>query len=239
LITTSIYNILSSNVINLLQYALSIVLNKNQKSLKSKAIKIDLALVIITIIIPIFMIFFKIENHIFTIPFFILLLFLFYKISNNAHKLYGKINQNKIKEEISKELRIEDSKEERKNNENVNEMKQSNISIENFTKKNLFKVVTQAVLLVLVGFVLYFIGNALSNILDSLCRTFNVSEFIIGILLGFITSIPELITFFESQKYHKKEEEGIIEATGNLFTSNIMNLCIIQSIGILIYHIFQ
>ena len=78
----------------------------------------------------------------------------------------------------------------------------------------------------------------MGDTLENLCYTFNVSETIVGILLGIITSIPELITFFEAQKHHKKEENeiaGVVEATNNLFTSNILNLFIIQSIGVLIY----
>ena len=31
---------------------------------------------------------------------------------------------------------------------------------------------------------------------------------------------------------------GVVEATNNLFTSNILNLFVIQSIGIIIYGIF-
>ena len=58
-IETSIFNILSSNIINLFQYLISVFINKNQSKLKNNAIKIDLFLVIITIIIPIFIIIFK------------------------------------------------------------------------------------------------------------------------------------------------------------------------------------
>lgn len=84
-------------------------------------------------------------------------------------------------------------------------------------------------------------GNLLSNSLESLCRQFNIPEFVIGIALGFITSLPELITFFESQKHHKKENSdlGVVEATNNLLTSNVLNLFFIQSIGIIIYIIFN
>ena len=68
-----------------------------------------------------------------------------------------------------------------------------------------------------------------------MARIFYISEIILGIVLGFITSLPELITFFESQKHHKEEkEEGIVEATNNLLSSNMLNLFIIQSIGIVI-----
>ena len=63
---------------------------------------------------------------------------------------------------------------------------------------------------------------------------------IIGILLGLITSIPELITFIESQRHHshKDTNEGIVEATSNLLFSNLMNLFVIQSVGIFIFLIF-
>ena len=52
LISASIYNVLSSNVINLIQYCVAIVLNKNQKAFKNKAIRVDVILVVITIILP-------------------------------------------------------------------------------------------------------------------------------------------------------------------------------------------
>jgi len=63
---------------------------------------------------------------------------------------------------------------------------------------------------------------------------------ILGILLGFITSIPELITFFEAQKYYvldRNAELGVIEATNNLLTSNLFNIFVIQSLGIIIFSI--
>ena len=70
-----------------------------------------------------------------------------------------------------------------------------------------------------------------------MCNIFGVSEIIVGILLGFVTSLPELITFFESQRHYKKVEDdmlGVVEATNNLLTSNILNLFAIQTVGILI-----
>ena len=55
--------------------------------------------------------------------------------------------------------------------------------------------------------------------------------------MGFVTSIPELITFIESQKNKERKEEnidGVIEATNNLLTSNNINLFIVLTIGILV-----
>ncbi len=59
LFDTGVYNIISSNVINLVQYTFSIVLNKNGKYLKNKALKIELGIVAVTIIIPILMMVFR------------------------------------------------------------------------------------------------------------------------------------------------------------------------------------
>ena len=92
---------------------------------------------------------------------------------------------------------------------------------------------------------LYFVGELLSNSLTNLCNTFGLPELVLGILLGFITSIPELITFIEAQRKEKKKNTemankiGVIEATNNLLTSNLLNLFVIQSIGTIIYTIIR
>lgn len=217
LIETSVYNIISSNVINLIQYSAAVILNNNQKVLKNKAIRIDLFLVCITIIIPIIMLVFNFESQFVIVPIFIVLLLIFYKITNNAHKLYMKKNNN---EEVVKS--------------NVKENTE-----ENNIRKDMLMVVIQIIFLITVGLILYVVGNLLSDVLNNLCVRFGIPEIIIGVLLGFITSLPELITFFEAQKHHTDDKEGVVEATSNLLTSNIMNLFVIQSIGIVIYLIVK
>lgn len=216
LIGASIYNIISSNIINLVQYILSIGLNKNWKTLKNQALKIDIIMVIITIIIPISLMLFNIEISIGIVPIFILLFILFYYINSNAHKLYLK-QENKQEEDIvNKESR--------------------------FIKGKKEAIIKYFVYLILTSTGLYIVGNLLSNSLESLCIQFNIPQVVIGIALGFITSIPELITFFEAQKHYRKKENnklGVVEATNNLLTSNILNLFAIQSIGIIIYTIFS
>lgn len=216
LIGASIYNIISSNIINLTQYILSIGLNKNWKILKNQALKIDIIMVIITIIIPISLILFNIEISIGIVPIFILLFLLFYYINANAHKLYLKQESKKEEDIVNKESR--------------------------FIKGKKEVIIKYFVYLILTSIGLYIVGNLLSNSLESLCMQFNIPQVIIGIALGFITSIPELITFFEAQKHYRKKEDnklGVVEATNNLLTSNILNLFAIQSIGIIIYTIFS
>lgn len=205
----SIYNILSSNIINLVQYLGTIILNKNAEKLKNKAIKTDIILVIVTIIIPIALLNLNIELNISIVPLFILLYALFSFLNNNAHKMY--LNKEEVNEETMKKQ-----------------------------KKNKLKILMHSIVLLITGVLLYIVGELLGNTLENLCNLFGIPQMILGILLGLITSIPELITFFESQKYYKKEKDdmiGVVEATNNLLTSNALNLFIIQTIGIVITNI--
>lgn len=206
LIGASIYNVISSNIINLIQYVFAIILNKNQKVLKNRALKIDIIMVVVTIAIPIIIMLFKINVNIQLVPIFILLYSLFLVLNHNAHKFY--LNERENDEEIK----------------------------ENSKEKG--KVIKYIIYLFVTGILLFFIGNRLGDTLENLCNIFNIPQKIIGILLGFVTSIPELITFFEAQKHHKKNNDailGVVESTNNLLTSNILNLFVIQSIGIVIY----
>ena len=238
LIGTSVYNIISSNIINVIQYISSILLNNNQRLLKNKAITIDIVIVLFTILIPIGLQIFHINFTILLVPIFIILFTIFFCINIKVHKLYLKEIDKKIEEEIIKE--------------------EKNI-------KNRKKVIIKYLIyLIIIGILLFFIGNALSHNLEKLANYFNIPEFILGIVLGLITSIPELITFFESQrhyrtkskleesyfKYNSKEfrlnmiEErqnvikGVVEATNNLLSSNLLNLFFIQSVGIIFFSIF-
>lgn len=214
LIGASITNILSSNIINLLQYIVAIFWNKNQKLLKNKAIILSLSLVLITIFIPIILFITNIDLNLKVVLIFIIFYFLFRVSNNYIHKLYLEREEINLKE-------IEEEK-----NENKKE-------------KNNKKIVIYIMGLIGAGILLFIIGNLLGDNLEKLCNMFAIPQWIIGILLGAITSIPEFITFFESQKHHNKYSEnqllGVVEATNNLLTSNALNLFLIQSLGILIY----
>mgnify|MGYP004563981749 CR=1 FL=1 len=218
LASTSLYNIISSNVINLIQYLATVIINKNTKVLKNKALIIDLIIVLITIAIPLYMINANVKLGVPFAIFLVILFLFFYKINSNAHKLYLE----KYDKEIVKEFELEYKKE-----------------IKN-KKNNKLLIIKYLIYLIIIGILLYFVGDKLSNNLENLCYIFNVPEYIIGIILGFGTSIPELITFFEAQRGEKNKEEeklGVIEATNNLLMSNVLNLFIIQSIGISIFSI--
>ena len=214
LLSASIYNVLSSNVINLIQYSMAIILNKNQKALRNKAIKVDIILVILTIILPIFFIVLNSELQLAMVPVLILLYFGFKKINSNAHKLY---------------LQKEDK-----------EIEAAQEKADRWERGNKRKVTKNVCILLVTGIFLFVVGNLLGNTLETLCSRFNVPELLVGIVLGFVTSIPELITFFESQRHHKNAQNdmlGVIEATNNLLMSNVLNLFVIQSVGIVIFSI--
>lgn len=216
LVSASVYNVLSSNVINLVQYYAAIVFNKNQKSLKNKAIKVDLFLVLLTIILPIFFIILKSDMQLAMVPVLILLYLGFRKVDNNAHKLYLNHEDKEIEEIQKKEDKWE--------------------------RGNKRKIARNVIILIATGILLFVVGNLLGNTLENLCIRFGVPQLVIGIILGLVTSIPELITFFESQKHHSKSKNdilGVVEATNNLLTSNMMNLFLIQSIGIIVFAVFH
>lgn len=207
----SVYNILSSNVINLIQYLGAILLNKNTPKLRNRAIITDLILVFFTIAIPVIFLKLDIELKLAVVPLFIILYILFRFLNNHVHKLYLKNEDAELEEEIEEER--------------------------NEQKKNHKKVMVYVLALIITGILLFIIGELLGDTLENLCNLFGVSEVIVGILLGFVTSLPELITFFESQRHYKKVDDdmlGVVEATNNLLTSNILNLFAIQTIGILI-----
>ena len=77
LMGSSIFNILSSNIINFIQYMASILLNKNRKAFTNKAIKTDIILVFITILIPFILVWKKIEMNLIIVPAFLMLFALF------------------------------------------------------------------------------------------------------------------------------------------------------------------
>ena len=216
LFDTSIYNIISSNIINLVQYAWSVIANKNTKVLRNRALKIELGIVVATIIIPIAMVITKMEANITIIPIFILAFIALYYIKNNAYKVY------QIKEIADTEIKkIEEEKK--------------------WVRHKKKKTLITALELLGTGIILFFVGNLLGNTLENLSLAFGIPEALIGIILGFITSVPELITFIESQKHYNKnanDVQGVVEATSNLFASNMLNLFIIESVGIVTYMIF-
>ena len=103
LMEASIINVLSSNIINLIQYLISVILNKNKKVFQNKAILVDIFLVVFTIIIPILFIKFNIQLNIAIVPLFIILYLFFNYLNRNVHKLYLEKEDKEINKKIEEE----------------------------------------------------------------------------------------------------------------------------------------
>ena len=215
LMDTSIINAMSSNVINIIQYIGTIVVNRNYKAMKNRTVITDFILSIFTIIIPMILISIDKANSIDIVPVYILLYIIFRIINNNCHKMYMKINEENSKTKKDEIVKKED--------------------------KYIMKIIKYLIYVILSGVLLYIVGDKLRETLEVLCNQFNISQIIIGILLGFMTSLPELISFIEAQKHYKKEDNnilGVVEASNNLLTSNILNLFVFQSLGIVISFVY-
>ena len=221
LMDASIVNAISSNMINIFQYVLTIFMSKNHRALKNKAVVIDLILSICTIIIPLILISIDKGDSIEIIPVYILLYIVFRIINNNCHKIYSEIN-------------IEEKSIEGKNiKEKETRLFKNGMKIR--------KVIRYILYLFLSGLLLYIVGDCLRKTIEILCNRFYISQIFIGILLGFMTSLPELISFIEAQRHYKRENNnilGVVEASNNLLTSNVLNLFVFQSLGIVIAFIY-
>lgn len=98
--------------------------------------------------------------------------------------------------------------------------------------------VTLQALLILVALAsLYFLGTALGDTVYELGTTFGVPEIILGIVIGVVTSLPEWTTFFSSYAWHRKNgtNRANEEVMHNLLASNVSNLLLVQTIGLAVF----
>lgn len=81
---------------------------------------------------------------------------------------------------------------------------------------------------------LYFLGSGLGSTVHELGTTFGVPEIILGVAIGVVTSLPELTTFFASYSWHARRGSAHAghEVTHNLLASNVSNLLIVQTVGL-------
>ena len=101
------------------------------------------------------------------------------------------------------------------------------------------RVIVQIAILA-VGLVgLYLLGDVLGNSIYDLGVAFGVATVVLGGLTAVATSLPELTTFFASYAAHKRAgTDGNAEVMHNLMASNVVNLLLIQAIGVEIFQIF-
>ena len=91
------------------------------------------------------------------------------------------------------------------------------------------------ILVALVG--LYFLGTALGSTVYELGTTFGVPELVLGVVIGVVTSLPELTTFFSSYLWHRNNgsDRANEEVVHNMLASNASNLLLIQTLGLAVF----
>jgi Ca2+/Na+ antiporter len=84
---------------------------------------------------------------------------------------------------------------------------------------------------------LYLLGDALGNVIVDLGATYGVPAIVIGTIVGVVTSLPELTTFFASYSAHRETRvnRGSEEVMHNLLASNAANLLIVQNLGLVLF----
>ncbi|MEG1705579.1 MAG: sodium/calcium exchanger protein [Clostridia bacterium] len=153
MMSACIFNVLSSNIVNIVFVFFVSLKFKRFKSLKHKKFKLDYIFVVITLIVPLLLIFTKFAENIFSIPILVLiyLAYIFLSKSNNYFeeeelKIYGE------------EVKITEYK-----------LKKKHL---NLSRKK--KVIFNILILIFSLFLLYFLGNYLGNILEKLGNNFNM-----------------------------------------------------------------
>ena len=84
-------------------------------------------------------------------------------------------------------------------------------------------------------------GHYLGDVAETIVTKLNVPEWAVGWILGGITSLPELTTFFAvfSAAKGSMEDQDCQESLDNLAASNMSNLGLIYPIGIMVYFFVQ
>lgn len=224
MVSTSIYNVLSSNFVNLFLVVILTIIYKRQKSIINKKFIYDYIIILITLIVPLVLVITNLATTVYAVP----ALLIIYGVY-----LYGaKYVEYFASEETELEL------EEKSHKLGMKISKKRKIKVDEKRK------VAQCVVMLMLSIVaLYFLGEALGNELEKLGKELGVSEMLLGMIMGIITSIPELLTFLTSYRRHRRyhhpeEDRGAVEVINNLATSNISNLAIIQTVAIISFIIF-
>lgn len=219
MIATSIFNILSSNIINVFLFLSAAIYYKKQKDLYKKEYLDEYIITAITILLPIAILVIGVQTHWSLIPLLGLLFFVYLFVD----KSFNSVNVND-KDNTKKNKLLEKSKDK--------------------NPKDFKKITFYFGMLVLSILILYILGNRLGNVLETLGANFGIPELLLGILMGVITSLPELTSFFCSFSYYKEDNEeagdkATLEALNNLTSSNASNLFLIQTIALLVFLLTQ
>ncbi len=224
LVSASIYNVISANIVNILSVIIVTGIFKRYKSIVHRKFKQDYIMTALSIIVPVILIIMNIESSVISIPILLSVYVIYIVGSKNANYFAVEKEDLEIEEESTKI--------------GTKYLERKKINIDR--KK---KVIKSVVLLAMSLIMLFILGSYLGNILERLGKDLKVPGFILGIIMGFVTSIPELVTFVTSYRRHRHYKHvdfdiGAVEVINNMTTSNISNLALIQSIAIICYLLF-
>ncbi|MEC7987911.1 MAG: sodium/calcium exchanger protein, partial [Myxococcota bacterium] len=101
---------------------------------------------------------------------------------------------------------------------------------------------TKGIILIVLGLLgIVVTGNYLGMVAESIVNTLNVPQWAVGWILGVITSLPELTTFFAVFAAGKNSlsDNDCQESLDNLAASNMSNLGLIYPIGIVVFLLYS
>lgn len=209
---TVAFNILSSNVINVFLAILAALVFGKARLLFSRKLWREQLLIVASIVVPVLLLLTDQVESAWVIPVFLL----------------GYVGYLVVLRRISKDSPIPTEYE-----DVVHVEADSRLSTKAYIAVNGLIIV-----IALAG--LYFLGNALGGNVQELGTTYGVSEIILGIAIGVVTSLPEMTTFFASYAWHRANDSdrATEEVTHNLLASNASNLLLVQTIGLAIFIFF-
>ncbi len=198
-----IWNIVSSNIINLVLFVSALLYYRQGKDLFQKQFIDEISFVVLSLFIP----FLLLQNEQDISVKMSLALFAFFAFYIIVDKRVNKRTEEAFNEEKKK-------------------------------KSSVFKGFVQIV----VGVVLITVAsNYIGDSAGILIRKLGVPSYLIGWILGFLSSLPEMTSFFEIYRLEKVKIKGKIltdgtqKALDTLVASNMSNLSIILPIGTLVY----
>ena len=96
----------------------------------------------------------------------------------------------------------------------------------------------RGIILIVVGLLgVIVLGEFLGEVAESIVYSLNVPQWAVGWILGVLTSLPEMTSFFALFKagQHSPNDDDCQEALDNLAASNMSNLGLIYPLGILMF----
>lgn len=211
LFTVVAVNVAGSNIINVFLASVAVLWYSQTRAVISKEFRREHAIIATTVIAPLILMAFGIEDLWITAAFMVV-----------AYGFYVFFNRSAPGQEVVlEELSGDDSEPERGRDPGEKRWK--------------VVAVNGMIAAVSLGF-LYILGDVLGGATESLAVQFAVPAVVLGIVTAVATSLPEFATFFSSFM-QRPPGEAVKEVIHNVMASNVSNLLIVQSVGIAVFQL--